>query len=82
MLGAGRVRIMRDVTGPLIRQSLLASWLLVFVPSMKDLSTSVLLFNSRTTVISTAIMDAYQLPSWETVAALSTILLAINGRSF
>ena len=38
-----------------------------------------LLYNSQTTVIATAIMDAYLLPHWEAVAALSVILLAINA---
>src|SRR5262249_35359199 len=44
-----------------------------------ELSSSILLFTAPTTVIATAIFDLYQLPSWEGVAALSTILLVLNG---
>jgi iron(III) transport system permease protein len=79
LLGASRLRVLRDITAPLIKNGLLGGWILVFTPSLKELSASVLLYNSRTTVIPTAIMDAYLLPHWEAVAALSVLLLAINA---
>ncbi|MBI4506217.1 MAG: iron ABC transporter permease, partial [Chloroflexi bacterium] len=79
ILGASRLRVLRDITGPLIKNGLLAGWILVFTPSVKELSASILLYTSKTTVIPTAIMDAYLLPSWESVAALSVLLLVINA---
>jgi iron(III) transport system permease protein len=79
LLGASRLQVLRDITGPLIKHGLLAGWILVFIPSLKELSASVLLYNSKTTVIPTAIMDAYLLPQWEAVAALSVLLLVINA---
>jgi iron(III) transport system permease protein len=79
IFGASRLRVLRDITGPLMKSGLFAGWILVFTPSVKELSASVLLYNSKTTVIPTAIMDAYLLPSWEAVAALSVILLLINA---
>jgi iron(III) transport system permease protein len=79
ILGASRLRVLRDITGPLVKNGLLAGWILVFTPSVKELSASVLLYTSRTTVIPTAIMDAYLHPRWEAVAALSVILLVINA---
>jgi ABC-type Fe3+ transport system permease subunit len=79
LLGASRLRVLRDITAPLIKNGLLGGWILVFTPSLKELSASVLLYNSRTTVIPTAIMDAYLLPQREAVAALSVLLLAINA---
>lgn len=79
ILGASRLRVLRDITCPLIKNGLLAGWILVFIPSLKELSASVLLYNSKTTVIPTAIMDAYLLPQWEAVAALSVLLLVINA---
>ncbi|MCB1739808.1 MAG: iron ABC transporter permease [Gammaproteobacteria bacterium] len=79
VLGASRLRVLKDITVPLMKSGLLAGFILIFVPSVKELSSSVLLYNSQTTVIATAIMDAYLLPSWEAVAALSVILLAINA---
>ena len=79
VLGASRLRVLRDVTGPLMKNGMFAAWILVFTPAVKELSASVFLYNSKTTVISTAIMDAYLLPRWEAVAALSVLLLAINA---
>ena len=79
ILGASRLQVLRDITGPLMKNGLLAGWILVFIPSLKELSASVLLYNSKTTVIPTAIMDAYLLPQWEAVAALSVLLLVINA---
>jgi len=79
VLGASRVRALRDITVPMIKAGLLGGWILVFIPAIKELSSSILLFTAPTTVIATAIFDLYQLPSWEGVAALSTILLVLNG---
>ncbi len=79
VLGASRVRALRDITVPMIKAGILGGWILVFIPAIKELSSSILLFTAPTTVIATAIFDLYQLPSWEGVAALSTILLVLNG---
>jgi len=79
VLGASRARALRDITAPMIKAGLLGGWVLIFIPAVKELSSSILLFTAPTTVIATAIIDLYQLPSWEGVAALSTILLILNG---
>jgi iron(III) transport system permease protein len=79
ILGASRLRVLKDVTGPLMKNALFAGWILIFTPAVKELSASIFLYNSRTTVIGTAIMDAYLIPRWEAVAALSVMLLAINA---
>lgn len=79
VLGASALRVLRDITGPLIRNGVLAGWILVFASSLKELSASVLLYTAKTTVISTAIMDVYYVGNWGAVAALSVILLAINA---
>lgn len=79
ILGASKLRVLRDITAPMIKGGLLAGWILVFTPAVKELSASILLYTRQTTVIPTAIMDAYLLPSWEAVASLSIILLLINA---
>lgn len=78
VLGASAPRTLRTITAPLIRNGLLSGWIVVFANSLRDLSASVLLYTSATTVISTAIMDVYYASQWGAVAALSVILLAIN----
>lgn len=79
VLGASTFRALRDITAPLIRNGLLTGWIVVFANSLRDLSASVLLYTSATTVISTAIMDVYYASAWGAVAALSVILLGINA---
>ena len=79
VLGASTLRTLKDITAPLIRHGLLSGWIVVFANSLRDLSASVLLYTSATTVISTAIMDVYYASAWGAVAALSVILLGINA---
>jgi len=79
VLGASTLRTLKDITAPLIRNGLLSGWIVVFANSLRDLSASVLLYTSATTVISTAIMDVYYASAWGAVAALSVILLGINA---
>ncbi|OGB93970.1 MAG: hypothetical protein A3H39_13805 [candidate division NC10 bacterium RIFCSPLOWO2_02_FULL_66_22] len=79
ILGASPLRVLKDITGPLIKNGLLAGWILVFAHSLKDLGASVLLYTSKTTVISTAIMDVFYSQNWGAVAAMSVILLGINA---
>ncbi len=78
VLGASTLRALKDITAPLIRNGILSGWIVVFANSLRDLSASVLLYTSATTVISTAIMDVYYASAWGAVAALSVILLGIN----
>jgi iron(III) transport system permease protein len=79
ILGASTFQVLRDITAPLIKNGLLAAWILVFSHAVKDLSASVLLYTTETTVISTAIMDVYGAQNWGAVAALSVILLALSA---
>ena len=78
-LGAPLLRVLSDITMPLVAGGLLTGWIIVFANSLRELSAAALLFTSRTTVIATAIMDLDYASNWGGVAALSVILLAINA---
>jgi iron(III) transport system permease protein len=78
-LGAPMLRVLRDITMPLVAGGLLTGWIVVFANSLRELSAAALLFTSRTTVVATAIMDLDYASNWGGVAALSVILLAINA---
>jgi iron(III) transport system permease protein len=78
-LGAPPLRVLRDITVPLVASGLLTGWIVVFANSLRELSAAALLFTSKTTVIATAIMDLDYASNWGGVAALSVILLAINA---
>ena len=79
ILGAGRARTWWEVTLPLIRPSLFAGWFLVFVPSIQELSASILLFSSDSITLAVAVYNLYENGSLEAVAALSIVNMAIIG---
>ena len=77
ILGASWGDTMREVTLPLMRSSLFAGWILVFVPTIQELSASILLFSSKSITIAVAVYNLYENGAIERVAALALINVAI-----
>src|SRR5262249_38027949 len=77
--GAGRGRTSRDVTLPLIRYGLLASWLLVFMIFEREYSTGVYLLSPGTEVIGALLVSLWATGGADMVAALSLINVALVG---
>ena len=78
ILGANRLRVFRDVTIPLFKVGLIASWILVFMPSLRELSASVLLWTTETKVISVVIIDFYEEALLGPISAIAVMLLGIT----
>jgi iron(III) transport system permease protein len=78
ILGARRLTVVRDVTLPLLGAGLVSAWLLVFLPSLRELSSSILLFTSRSRVVSVVIYTLYEEGLWEAVSSLGLLLLGIT----
>ncbi|MBI4391857.1 MAG: iron ABC transporter permease [candidate division NC10 bacterium] len=78
VLGANRLLAFKDVTVPLFGVGLISAWLLVFLPSLRELSASILLFTSRSRVVSVVIYTLYEEGLWESVSALGILLLGIT----
>jgi len=79
--GASRGQVSRDVTLPLIRYGLLASWLLVFMIFEREYSTGVYLLGPGTEVIGSLLVSLWGTGAAESVAALSfinVVLVAIG----
>ncbi len=76
ILGGGRLRAMVRVVVPLLKANLIGSWLLVFIPATRELSTAIFLVGARTRVISVMMLDLSENGSFETLAALGLFLLA------
>jgi iron(III) transport system permease protein len=76
--GAGGMATFWRITVPLVRQGLLSGWFLVFIYSLRELSSSILLFTNNTIVASVAIYDLYESGAWPELSALGFILLIIN----
>jgi iron(III) transport system permease protein len=79
ILGAGWGRTMKEVTLPLIRPGLFAGWVLVFVPTIQELSASILLFSSSSITLAVAVYNLYETGHSERVAALAMVNVAIIG---
>lgn len=72
-VGATRARVSRDITLPLIRFGLLASWLLVFMIFEREYSTGVYLLGPGTEVIGSLLVSLWGTGGADMVAALSLI---------
>jgi iron(III) transport system permease protein len=78
ILGASRLVAFKDVTVPLFGAGLVSAWLLVFLPSLRELSSSILLFTTRSRVVSVVIYSLYEEGLWEAVSALGILLLGLT----
>jgi iron(III) transport system permease protein len=78
ILGANRLVAFKDVTVPLFGAGLVSAWLLVFLPSLRELSSSILLFTTRSRVVSIVIYTLYEEGRWEAVSALGILLLGFT----
>jgi iron(III) transport system permease protein len=76
-VGAGRGRISREITLPLIRHGLLGSWLLVFMIFEREYSTGVYLLAPGNEVIGAQLVSLWQGGAIDVVAALSLINIVL-----
>jgi len=76
-LGATQLGMLRRITVPLLRRGLLGGWILVFIPALRELSVAVLLFTAKTKVMSTVIFELTEEGSYEQVATLGVLMLAV-----
>lgn len=67
----------RLVTLPLARPALLAGWTLVFVPTLQELSASVLLFTAETMTLAVAILNFQDNGRLELVSAMGVVMVVI-----
>jgi iron(III) transport system permease protein len=76
--GAGLIKTLRLVVFPLTRPTLVATWTLLFVLAMQEVSASILLYTSRSTVLSVAVFDLWEAGNVNALAALSVMQLAVT----
>lgn len=78
VLGATRLRVLRDITGPIAKSGLLAAWALIFIGVIRELSASIMLFTSNTRVVSTIIFDLKEEGKFGVIAVLAVVLLIVS----
>jgi iron(III) transport system permease protein len=78
ILGASRLRTLRDVTAPLLRTSVIATWCFIFVSVIRELSAAIMLFTSETKVVSVLIFDLKESGDLGAIAVLGISMLILT----
>jgi len=76
--GASWLQTFRTITARLIRPGLLVAWLLVFIPSMGELSATVLLYSSGNETLSVALYRLQELGRLEVVSAIAVFTVSLT----
>ena len=77
--GASDLRAKRDVTLPLIKYGVLASWLLVFLIFVREYSTGIYLLGPGTEVIGSLLVSLWGTGAVDLVSALSVVNVLMIG---
>jgi iron(III) transport system permease protein len=78
IFGATRLRALVDITAPLIRNGVIATWMFIFIGSIRELSATILLFTAKTKTVSVTMFDLRESNDWGPIAVLSLTMLAIT----
>ena len=78
IFGGTRLSTLMRITAPLIRNGVVATWLFIFIGSIRELSATILLFTARTKTISVTMFDLRESNDWGPIAVLSITMLAIT----
>jgi iron(III) transport system permease protein len=79
MLGASRLRTLRDITAPLLGTAVIATWCLIFVAVIRELSAAAILFTSSTKVLSVLVFDLKESGDVGAIAVISLTMVAITS---
>ncbi len=78
IFGATRLTALRQITAPLLRSTIIATWSIVFIAVIRELSATVLLTTSETKVISVVIFDLNESGELGAVAVMGLFLLMVT----
>ncbi|MBI4607443.1 MAG: iron ABC transporter permease [Candidatus Rokubacteria bacterium] len=78
ILGAGRLRVLGEITAPLARSGIIATWCFIFIGVIRELSASILLFTPSTKVMSVVIFDLKEEGHFGAIAVLGLFMLAMT----
>jgi len=78
ILGAGRLRVLWEITAPLARSGIVATWCFVFIGVIRELSASIILFSPNTKVMSVVIFDLKEEGQFGAIAVLGVFMLVMT----
>jgi iron(III) transport system permease protein len=79
ILGATRLRSLWQITAPLLRTSVIATWCFIFVGVVRELSAAIMLFTSQTKVLSVLIYDLNESGDLAAIAVLGVFMLIVTS---
>lgn len=77
--GGTQGRAVREVVLPVLKMSLLGSWLLIFVIGTRELSTAMFLSGPQTRVVSVLTIEMSEQGQYEILSAIAVVLLLTTG---
>lgn len=78
IFGASRLVALRQITAPLLRTTIIATWSIVFIGVIRELSATILLATSNTKVISVVIYDLNESGDLGAISVLGLFLLVVT----
>ncbi|MDQ3829404.1 MAG: ABC transporter permease subunit, partial [Candidatus Tectomicrobia bacterium] len=75
--GASWLYQLRTITMPLLRPGIIAAWVLLFIASVREVGTSVLLIGPQTKVIGPAIISSWESSGLQLTAAMALLQVVI-----
>jgi len=78
ILGATRLQALRQITAPLLRTGVIATWCFIFIGVMRELSAAIVLFTSQTKVLSVLIYDLNESGDLAAISVLGIAMLVIT----
>ncbi|AOB33835.1 iron ABC transporter permease [Bordetella sp. H567] len=78
ILGASRLRALWQITAPLLRTSVIATWCFVFVGTIRELSATILLTTANTKLVSVIIYDLNESGDLGAICVLGILLLVAS----
>jgi iron(III) transport system permease protein len=78
ILGATRLRALWQITAPLLRTSVIATWCFIFVGVIRELSAAIMLFTSQTKVLSVLIYDLNESGDLAAISVLGLFMLMLT----
>jgi iron(III) transport system permease protein len=78
ILGASRLRVLGEITAPLAKSGIIATWCFIFIGVIRELSASIILFTPNTKVMSVVIFDLKEEGQFGAIAVLGLFMLAMT----
>ncbi len=78
ILGATRIGTLRRITAPLLRTNVIATWSLIFIGTIRELSATILLTTANTKIVSVIIYDLNESGDLGAISVLGILLLVIS----